>query len=100
MKPVTLLVIGSAVLVALVVPRLACATIRKERTKTWCESLVPRLDEWRVQHGEYPAQLEELGPDVILPPRLGYHSYGSSFIFDVPDILELKSFPTGQSWSS
>jgi len=61
-----------------------------ERAKQWCESIVPRLDEWNGTHGRYPASLMELGDDIQppLPIDRGLQYYSednNKFAIEVED---------------
>jgi hypothetical protein len=43
------------------------ATMQDERAKRWCERLIPRLEAWRDDTGEYPKDLSQLGITIDPP---------------------------------
>ena len=57
--------------------------------KGHCESLVPKLDAFRVTHGAYPSSIGELPNQEPLPRLLKgsefYHSEGAAFSFSFGD---------------
>jgi hypothetical protein len=76
-----------------------------ERARSWCLTIVPRLDAWRDAHGSYPEHLVELGddaqPPTLIHGEVGYHTSKDSswFAFDVPDPDECI-FPFGWEFPS
>ncbi len=65
-----------------------------DQAKTYCELLVPRIDEFRARHGKYPKRLALLG-DVPEPPYVLQRNPGSYFGADESRYWFLFSDPAG-----